>query len=1074
MGVCNCNHNKNGIVSSEMFVSADAKNSTTNNVINHSSGDTPTLTLTTTKKTVIEDDSAKKSQIQKNLIKFTYLNNQSTLASALKEMNQSNNPQGKLLKQLSLTPKGPMYADEQKPKPLTMLSNLSGNHTKQNTNNTSTSGVGVPHEEIRKAVSKTPVLIGRSRTNILANVTDVTKPTNNRSKGLASNNKAEPSSNNYNYSTAVQEISEEENLMLKQWLKKHFLFDQFDENSIQRIIDSLSLYQLEEDKFIFKEGETGNEFYIIKTGKLEIKTKITNIVLTQGDTFGELALLKRRCVRTYAALTKTQVEIFALTMENYTKILKESGIANTRKKTNQEKEKIMKEVTAHPLLKYLSDTQKDNLNLMATYHIITKQQHTQTQTLLLLSNKRSKKNNTQQQHTYFPNPKALLFPIEGEVTETFKSPSSSRIITKGNGAGFLYTIFKIHENSEYNISLTNDKCTCILLSENALIESMGTNYQFDIIFSFFCSKISKSEIIMQLTPIKDKNKTDTLYYYNSLFQGFTMKIYNQNEVVFPQSSFENKKHVVILNGELFISKTQKTVGKNSLYGDKMINSQELINYDISAKIANTVTLESSWKNTKEILRGFPENKHLFSHYENLTKVAMFQNLEEMEIFNLSTKVKKTKFKAKETIIKEGTMNEEFYFITKGKVKVKSSSQQTLRVYDTGNCFGEISLLYDSPTPYSVVAKENTVCYVLSKENFIDLLKDKKVNDFMKQKMLMEDNDISLSDLYYLTYLGRGRFGNVCLVHNQISFYAAKAISKLAAEKQKSGVKNLLNEKKTMISVDHPFIVKIVKTLKKDNWCFFLQEYILGKNFAEYLDTRTSKHNIYETKFYGACMFAIMHYLNKNNIIHRDIKPSNIMLEHHGYLKLIDFGTARKLKNYSQTVIGTPNFIAPEVLLGKGYSFPCDYWSIGVCLYYIYFSVLPFGNKAIELIDIYKDIIENDPEYPYDTPNEIKTLINGLLKKKPSQRTKSFDMVQKQLLYKDFPWDDLLKFNVKPFYVPNKDNKDSPENLKILKSPFEVFMESEKFETIQMQTLKINNTKVNRTTTIVNAQWFNDF
>ena len=60
-------------------------------------------------------------------------------------------------------------------------------------------------------------------------------------------------------------------------------------------------------------------------------------------------------------------------------------------------------------------------------------------------------------------------------------------------------------------------------------------------------------------------------------------------------------------------------------------------------------------------------------------------------------------------------------------------------------------------------------------------------------------------------------------------------------------------------------------------------------------------------------------------------------------------------------------------------------------------MLPFGNKAIELIDIYKDIIENDPEYPYDTPNEIKTLINGLLKKKPSQRTKSFDMVQKQLL-----------------------------------------------------------------------------
>ena len=68
------------------------------------------------------------------------------------------------------------------------------------------------------------------------------------------------------------------------------------------------------------------------------------------------------------------------------------------------------------------------------------------------------------------------------------------------------------------------------------------------------------------------------------------------------------------------------------------------------------------------------------------------------------------------------------------------------------------------------------------------------------------------------------------------------------------------------------------------------------------------------------MFTIIAHLNKRRIIHRDIKPSNIMLDNNGYLKLIDFGTARKLKNFSQTVIGTPNFIAPEVLLGKGYSF----------------------------------------------------------------------------------------------------------------------------------------------------------
>jgi cGMP-dependent protein kinase len=279
----------------------------------------------------------------------------------------------------------------------------------------------------------------------------------------------------------------------------------------------------------------------------------------------------------------------------------------------------------------------------------------------------------------------------------------------------------------------------------------------------------------------------------------------------------------------------------------------------------------------------------------------------------------------------------------------------------------------------------------------------------------------------------------------------------------------------MISINHPFIVKLVKTLKKDNWVFLLEEYISGKNFGEYLDNRKHKQNIYETKFYSAILFEIISYLNKRKIIHRDIKPSNIMISYNGYLKLIDFGTSRKIKNYSETIIGTPNFIAPEVLLGKGYSFPCDYWSIGVCIYYIYFGTLPFGNNAIELVDIYKEIIEKEPEYPINSPFEIKNLISGLLCKKVTQRINSLDKAQSQNIFKDFPWDDLIKFKVKPFYIPNKDIRDNPQNLNIVNSPFNLFMENEKFETIQMQTLKINN-KMGKKDISFNfdSKWYEDF
>jgi cGMP-dependent protein kinase len=318
------------------------------------------------------------------------------------------------------------------------------------------------------------------------------------------------------------------------------------------------------------------------------------------------------------------------------------------------------------------------------------------------------------------------------------------------------------------------------------------------------------------------------------------------------------------------------------------------------------------------------------------------------------------FQKHDIIIKNGNKNTDFYLIAKGRVKMKDPiTKKTLRIYDEGNCFGELSILNETVNSNNFISSEYTICYIINTNDFFELLKEQNANDYLKSKMLLEDNDISLNDLYYISYLGRGRFGNVCLVHNKICFYAAKAVSRLAAEKQKTGVKNLVNEKKTMITLDHPFVVKLVKTLKINNWCFLLEEYIPGQNFGEYLEQRKHKENIYETKFFGANLFEIISYLNKRKIIHRDIKPSNIMLDSNGYLKLIDFGTSRKLKNYSETVIGTPNFIAPEILLGKGYSFPCDYWSIGVCIFYIFLGHFHLEIRQLNYLIFIKKLLNKN-------------------------------------------------------------------------------------------------------------------
>jgi serine/threonine protein kinase len=114
------------------------------------------------------------------------------------------------------------------------------------------------------------------------------------------------------------------------------------------------------------------------------------------------------------------------------------------------------------------------------------------------------------------------------------------------------------------------------------------------------------------------------------------------------------------------------------------------------------------------------------------------------------------------------------------------------------------------------------------------------------------------------------------------------------------------------------------------------EYIQGGNLEDYIIGKKIYKNIKETKFFGGCMSLILDYLGKNSIVHRDIKPANILLNANDYIKLTDFGISKIIKDFTYTVIGTPAFMALEVIDGNGYSFPTDYWSFGIYMYIIYY------------------------------------------------------------------------------------------------------------------------------------------
>jgi cGMP-dependent protein kinase len=196
-----------------------------------------------------------------------------------------------------------------------------------------------------------------------------------------------------------------------------------------------------------------------------------------------------------------------------------------------------------------------------------------------------------------------------------------------------------------------------------------------------------------------------------------------------------------------------------------------------------------------------------------------------------------------------------------------------------------------------------------------------------------------------------------------------------------------------------------------------------------------KKNIFETQFYIGSMLLMLEYLQKKYIAHRDIKPANIMIDTNGYLKMIDFGTAKVLIDYTSTVIGTPHYIAPEILQGKGYSLSCDFWSVGICMYEIFYGVYPFGNHAHEVIEIYKEVLHKDFNFPDDNTKfkNVNDFINNLLTKKVNKRNCNINNLKQMKFFEDFDFEKLNDFEYTPDYIPP--NVDLNKYLKI-NSPYE--------------------------------------
>jgi len=321
----------------------------------------------------------------------------------------------------------------------------------------------------------------------------------------------------------------------------------------------------------------------------------------------------------------------------------------------------------------------------------------------------------------------------------------------------------------------------------------------------------------------------------------------------------------------------------------------------------------------------------------------------------------------------------------------------------------------------------------------------------------EEIEVGLSDFHLEKVLGKGSYGTVFKVTKKSSnkVYAMKTISKHTLSSSANALKVYVRERNMLLAIPpHPLCVGLHYSFTTKDRFYLVMDFCAGGDLDRCLAAAPNGTFEYErVRFYTAELVIALEHLHSNGILYRDLKPENVLVDTSGHLRLADFGISRVLESLKEiegleetdeattpeggkpghtpgkpktppgsksrrpvafTFCGSPAYLSPEMLAKRGHGPEVDYFALGALVHEMLVGLPPFYSDNLQTM--LRDIQWRDPKIPAHVPGKARSLITGLLHKKPEKRLKGATL-RGHVFFSDMDWNALERLEVEPPFIP---------------------------------------------------------